>query len=186
MGDHNYFTALSHAILAGTSIYCLMEHTTDMGIICYGLIATNSILGLWRWGNPDAESMSKSMYDTTSIAQEMLSIGAVAAEIWTTSTILPEFWWAEIALPIVPLSMYFLEKDFRDIENGIMAINGISIVFVSIMTSNWWGVAAAASYLWGYLYVKDRGSIRDIPAIDLINYELCFFSYFALRALCSN
>lgn len=186
MGDHNYFTALSHAVLAGTSIYCLMKHTSDMGMVCYGLIATNSLLGLWRWGNPDAGDTSKSLYAQTSMCQEMLCIGAVAVEIWRASPYFPQFSWGEILLPIAPLTLYFLDNDYQNIEKGVMAFNGVSIIFVSAMTSNYWGAAAALSYLFGYLYAKDQGSIGDIPVVDLINYELCFFSYFALRGMGGN
>lgn len=127
--------------------------------------------------------MSKTVYSKLSLCQEMICIGALAVEIWRGSPYYPQFCWAEIVLPIAPLSLYFLEKDYENIEKGVMAFNGVSIIFVSAMTSNYWGPAAALSYLFGYLYAKDQGTIRDIPVVDLINYNLCFFSYFALRAL---
>ncbi|KAK9869407.1 hypothetical protein WA026_003162 [Henosepilachna vigintioctopunctata] len=183
MSDHNYYTALSHVLLAGTSIYCLNKNFTNMGIVCYGLIATNSLLGVWRWGNPEVGPKAKQIYDVTGICQEIIALGAVSAAVWTSSPILPELWMIQILLPSVPLAFYLLDKNYKDYEKIAMAVNGVSIAFVSLMNNNFWGVAAAISFLFGYLYVKEKGSIRDIPAIDLINYELCFFCFFSSKAI---
>lgn len=50
---HDYATALSHLVLAGTGIYCLTQvgyKEFSFPTVAYGLITTNSILGIWRYG----------------------------------------------------------------------------------------------------------------------------------------
>lgn len=67
--------------------------------------------------------------------------------------------------------------------DGILGLNVISMAVVSFMTENYWGLAAAASFVIAHFCIKDEGDVHDIPAQDLYNYGMCFFAYFALRAL---
>lgn len=49
-----YSTALSHLVLAGTSIYCYIGAAKKIGHsyprCCFGILIANSLIGVWRWG----------------------------------------------------------------------------------------------------------------------------------------
>lgn len=48
-----YSTALSHIVLAGTSIFCYIgarELPYTYPRCCFGIIIANSLIGTWRWG----------------------------------------------------------------------------------------------------------------------------------------
>lgn len=86
---------------------------------------------------------------------------------------------------MIPL-VFYLADSSRDekLEEAVIPINIIALGVVSFLAENYYGIATAVSYaIDHYIVLKQGESFESIPAQDLYNYGLCFFAYFALRAL---
>ena len=91
-------------------------------------------------------------------------------------------------MPLIPLVCHLADSSSDEkIEELVIPINIIAVGVVAFMAENYWGVAAAVSYAINhYIVLKQGDSLEGIPAQDLYNYGLCFFAYFALRAIGEN
>ncbi|XP_022913632.1 uncharacterized protein [Onthophagus taurus] len=186
---HRYSTATSYVLLAGTGIYCIVKYTKydvtdnlDLPLITFGVIAFHSLLGVWRWGNPDYGGKISKFFDITSHVRNALALSCMTGNMIIKARQDKFF---GITIPVVssiPLVMSFTEgcavnEDFVDL---LTAINVIFCGWFSYLDNeNMWGIAAAISYMFARF---GRYAERDIPDEDLSNFALCFFSYFAYRA----
>lgn len=86
---------------------------------------------------------------------------------------------------VLPFTLYLAEKpeQQRNLTDLIISLNFESLVIVSFMNENYYGVAAALFYLFSYAAVaNNRSDIEGLPPKDLSNYCLCFFCYTVLRS----
>lgn len=90
--------------------------------------------------------------------------------------------YAHVGASALPLIAYIADKDKRQVVDLLLSINVLSLGIVAGMNKNYFGVAAAVSFLINYFIIKDEGDVMDIPALDLFNYGMCFFELFSLRA----
>ncbi|KAK4878981.1 hypothetical protein RN001_007127 [Aquatica leii] len=184
--SHRYSTALSHLVLAGTSIYCLHAYYGgELKLPCasYTIIITNSLLGTWRWGNPDYGDSVENIYNFTTFLQGITSLPFVVAQVWLNQGYPFELAICHAGASLIPFSLYLADKSKEDITDAIIAIGGISLGVTSLLQGNYFGVAASVSYLFNHFVLREGQLDIDLPIIDLYNYGLCFFCYFALRAL---
>ncbi|EFA03612.1 uncharacterized protein LOC658581 [Tribolium castaneum] len=185
---HRYSTAFSHLVLAGTGIYCLVQ-IKDAHFHCphitFGLITVNSLIGLWRWGNPEYGDKAERLYSFTSYLQLLFALPCITTTEWLGYGYDRYLSWAWTILPTIPLVCYLVDASSDEkLEEAIIPINLIALGVVCFLAENYYGIAAAVSYaIDHYIVLKQGESLESIPAQDLYNYGLCFFAYFALRAI---
>ncbi|RZC36588.1 hypothetical protein BDFB_012149 [Asbolus verrucosus] len=186
---HRYSTALSHLVLAGTGICCLV-HIRGQPLNCphvtFGIITVNSVIGIWRWGNPDYGDKTDGIYKFTSYLQYLFALPCITTTVWLISGYERTFSCAWALLPLGALIFYFIENstDTRDTLMEILIPLGlIALGVVSFLAENYYGIATAISYAIDHYCVLKQERNYDIPAQDLYNYGVCFFLYFALRAI---
>ncbi|KAK9736248.1 hypothetical protein QE152_g12664 [Popillia japonica] len=112
---HQYSTALSHMILAGTGLYCLIQYRH--GEICqlpcamFGIIITNSVLGIWRWGNPDHGDKLEKPYNFTFYLQTIFVMPCIAGQIWLMNGYEQILAYLHPMLSCIPFTAYFADKN---------------------------------------------------------------------------
>lgn len=94
-----------------------------------------------------------------------------------------ELAYAHVGLPLIPFAAFLADKEKQEVTQAVVAITTISLGVVSAMEKNYFGLAAAVSFLADYFIVQEESDILNIPSEDFFNYIMCFVSYFALRAL---
>ncbi|KAJ8936733.1 hypothetical protein NQ314_012180 [Rhamnusium bicolor] len=184
-----YSTALSHIILAGTGIYCLVgskNHASSFPQGSFGIITLNSLLGIWRWGNPSYGSSVVDLYNFTSILQDLLVLPCIVTTIWLTYGYTWEIAYAYTVVSILPLITYICDNSNRSNEmvDIIIGVNCISLGVLSFIHQNYFGVASSISYAFTHFIVKnDNETYFNVTSQDFYNYTMCFFAVFALKAI---
>lgn len=107
----------------------------------------------------------------------------IACHIWLGYGYMQELAYAHAGAPLIPFAAYLANKEKGEVTQTILAITTISLGVVCTMEKNYFGLAAAVSFLVDYFYVKEENDIMNIPSEDLFNYVMCFVSFFSLRAL---
>ncbi|KAF2899765.1 hypothetical protein ILUMI_06419 [Ignelater luminosus] len=185
--SHRYSSAFSHLILAGTGIYCLVQYHGDsfkFPCISYGVIITNSLLGVWRWGNPDHGHKVEKPYNFTGFLQNIISLPFIVTQVWLAYNYQKELAYLHSLVSVLPLTLYLADRSKDDLVDLIIAANCVSLGVVSFLHENYYGISAAISYMINHFWLREGNfDIEDVPVLDLFNYGLCFFCYFALRTL---
>jgi hypothetical protein len=180
-------TTLSHIVLAGTGIYCLVQikgSQLHLPHFTFGIITINSLIGVWRWGNPDYGEKADGLYKFTSYLQLLFAVPCITTTIWLGNGYDRYLSWAWTILPMIPLVCYLADASTDDkLEEAVIPLNLIALGVVSFLAENYYGIATAISYAIDHYLVLKQGQQYDIPAQDLYNYGLCFFAFFALRAI---
>lgn len=108
----------------------------------------------------------------------------ITGQIWLMSDYERVMAYLHPMLSCIPLTAYFVDKNKNDdVIDFLMFLNVISCGVLSYQVDNHYGVAAAVSFMLNHFYIKNRDQIFDVPGRDLYNYALCFFAYFAYRAV---
>ncbi|KAI4464788.1 sox transcription factor [Holotrichia oblita] len=185
---HQYSTALSHMILAGTGLYCMIQYRH--GEICqlpcatFGIIITNSVLGIWRWGNPDHGDKIEKPYNFTFFLQSIFVMPFIAGQMWLMNGYERAIAYLHPMLSCIPLTAYFVDKNNKeDVIDLLMVLSVLSCGALSYQINNYYGMAAAISFSLNHFYINNKDNIFDVPGRDFYNYALCFFTYFAYRAV---
>ncbi|XP_056645465.1 uncharacterized protein LOC130450835 [Diorhabda sublineata] len=183
----NYSTALSHIVLAGTSIYCYICSKSIINARCsFAFILINSLLGVWRWGNPSYGSNTDNMYRITTLIQDLFALPFIVSTIWIQYGYTNEIALGNMIIPLVPLVIYFSNKnrissDFADV---ITIVNCGALSFLSYTYENYFGMSASLSYIVNHFWIKkNTENYFDVPTQVLLNYATCFFAYFGLKAI---
>ncbi|CAH1970656.1 unnamed protein product [Acanthoscelides obtectus] len=183
----NYGTALSHIILAGTGVYCYLavKDSPHFFAQCsFGVIVANSLLGVWRWGNPSYGYDADSIYRMTSVVQDVVALPFIACETLLNYGYQKEMAYCDAAMSALPLLLYFADRDSDDLLGLVILANALGFGVLSFMNQNYFGIAASVSYIFAHFSIrKNYRSYFDIHSQDLYNYALCFYAYFAIRAV---
>ncbi|XP_060517089.1 uncharacterized protein LOC132696341 [Cylas formicarius] len=187
-----YSTALSHIILAGTAFYCLKftnKSNLQFARLSFGILGVNSVLGVWRWGNPSYGHKIEKLYRLTSILQDLLALPLIVTNIWLNYHYSLELAYAHTLVALFPLLAYLYNTRNIDVVDGFLAANCISLGLISLTNQNHYGLTTMVSFTLNYFFIKRDvmgylpGSYYDVPTQDLYNYSMCFFAYFALKAV---
>ncbi|XP_028139189.1 uncharacterized protein LOC114333504 [Diabrotica virgifera virgifera] len=183
----SYSTALSHIVLAGTSIYCCLRSESIIYAQCsFASIMVNSLLGVWRWGNPDYGPNTDKVYKITTLLQDSIVLPFIVSTLWIQYGYTYEVALGNMIIPLIPVISYLANSNYRSLEllDGILCLNCGVLLYLSFTEENYFGLAAGVSYLVNYFWIKkgDRSQF-DIPTQDLFNYAMCFFAYFSLKAV---
>ncbi|KAK5645877.1 hypothetical protein RI129_004341 [Pyrocoelia pectoralis] len=182
--SYRYSTALSHLVLSGTGIYCFSRyHEGKLPSYAYSIIISNSILGVWRWGNPRYGHKVNSLYNFTLLLQMLTSLPFVVTQVWLNLNYTEELAMIHSGASILPFCLYLANRSKEDVIDAIIAVNVISLGVVSLLHENYYGVAASVSYFFNHFFLREGRFDVDLPVTDLYNYGLCFFCYFSFRSL---
>ncbi|KAF5273556.1 hypothetical protein FQR65_LT04554 [Abscondita terminalis] len=184
--SHRYSTAISHIVLAGTGIYCLCRTSSvsfSLPWCTYTVIITNSLLGVWKWGNPDYGDSVDDVYNFTSFLQMITTLPFITAQFWLTHDYRYELGICHAGASLIPFSLYLADKSKEEATDTLIAITGISLGVASFLAENYFGVASSISYLFNHFILREGQFDTDFPILDLYNYGLCFFCFFALKTL---
>nr|CAI5866153.1 unnamed protein product [Callosobruchus analis] len=183
----NYGTALSHIILAGTGVYCYLavkDSPYFFSQCSFGVIVANSLIGLWRWGNPSYGQDADGLYRLTSFVQDVVALPFIACEIWLNYGFAREIALADALLSLSPLILYLGKNDTSDLIDTVIASNAVILGVLSFIHQNYFGLAACLSYIFAHFAIReDKQTHFSINSQDLYNYGLCFYAAFALRAV---
>ncbi|XP_023016393.1 uncharacterized protein [Leptinotarsa decemlineata] len=185
----SYSTALSHIILAGTGIYCYLgvnDHSLYFPQCSFGSIIVNSLLGVWRWGNPSYGRNSNGLYKFTSLLQDLLALPCIVSTELLQYGYMKEIAYAYTLVSVLPLITYICDNRnmSNDLLNTILGANCITLGVLSFLHQNYFGIAACVSYAFNHFLVRnDDETYFDIPSQDLYNYAMCFFAFFGLKTV---
>lgn len=116
--------------------------------------------------------------------QLLFAVPCITTTIWLGNGYDRYLSWAWTILPMIPLVCYLADASTDDkLEEAVIPLNLIALGVVSFLAENYYGIATAISYAIDHYLVLKQGQQYDIPAQDLYNYGLCFFAFFALRAI---
>ncbi|XP_066140997.1 uncharacterized protein [Euwallacea fornicatus] len=184
-----YSTALSHIILAGTGLYCLKalsRYENPFSKVPFGLVIFHSLLGIWRWGNPQYGLKIDKYYKITETFKDFLLIPSINATIWLKYNNYLSFMCSHILLSLVPIVIYLYDSRKQEVVNAFHLGNAFSLIFVSYWNENFFGISTSISYVLSYFVIKQdmlSGFSCEVPTQDLLNYSMCFFVFFAVRSL---
>ena len=182
MSRQEFPIALSHAVLAGTSIYCLSE-VKNMDPFCpqitYGIIATNSILGV-IWWLMDYNSKLNDIVRLTAYCQLLFALPCITTTVWLQNGYAKDWSWAWAVVPIFPLLMYILHTDIdMPLADLIIVFNIVGLGVVSFVKEINYGIGAVVAYIVAHGY----GRRLDLTRQALYSYVMCVFAYCSLRAI---
>ncbi|XP_050306825.1 uncharacterized protein LOC126743663 [Anthonomus grandis grandis] len=183
-----YSTALSHIFLAGISIYCWKNVNRDWPFpqVAFGIIAFHSLLGVWKWGNPTYGQKIDRLYGLTTTLQDLLVLPCIVTTLWLKYSYSLNFVISHSTLTLLPLALLLQSHQKFDVIDVFLLGNVLSSFVVSYFNDNQFGVSVTLSYILSYFIIK-RDMINslpmDVPIQDLFNYSMCFFCYFALKAV---
>lgn len=123
------------------------------------------------------------LYKFTSYLQFLFAVPCITTTIWLSNGYDRYLSWAWSIVPCVSLILYGLNSSDERIDEVLVPFNLLATGVVSFLSENYYGIASAVSYAINHYIVVKEGANYDIPAQDLYNYGLCFFAYFALRAI---
>lgn len=124
------------------------------------------------------------MFKVTTLLQTLFAVPCIVAHIWLGYGYQKELAYAHPVISLIPLAAYFADKERKDVLQGVIALNSVSLGAVCAMQKNYFGLAAAVSFLLDFFLIQEEDKkIFDIPSEDLYNYIMCFVSYFGLRAI---
>lgn len=108
----------------------------------------------------------------------------IAGQIWLMNGYEQILAYLHPMLSCIPFTAYFADKNkCGDVIDFLMFLSIMSCGVLSHQTNNYYGVAAAVSFTLNHFYIKNTDQIYDVPGRDFYNYALCFFAYFAYRAV---
>lgn len=88
------------------------------------------------------------------------------------------------AASVIPFAAYIADKSRSDnIIDLIIFVNIISCAVISYQIDNHYGIATALAFAVNHFYIRKQDKIFDVPSRDFYNYALCFFTYFAYKAV---
>lgn len=134
-------------------------------------------------GNPDHGDKVDKIFKATSYIQVLFVVPCIACHVWLGYGYMKELAWLHAGIPLIPLAAYLAKKEKKEVTQAIVALTSVSLGAVCAMEKNYFGLAAAVSFLVNVFYVMEEDEIMNIPSTDLFNYVMCFVSYFGLRAL---
>lgn len=126
------------------------------------------------------------MYGFTTAVQDLFVLPLVAATLLEKYGYPRDYIYATLSVPVIPLLSYLIgyETVKTESEKLIAVLGCAGIAWLSFINDNYYGMATCASYIMISFFVKESGdNSLKIPTQDLCNYAMCFFSYFALRAI---
>ncbi|KAJ8920847.1 hypothetical protein NQ315_015639 [Exocentrus adspersus] len=186
----SYSTALSHIILAGTGIYCLIgsKHFGQKFFPrgSFGIIILHSAIGIWRWGNPSYGQKAAKLYKLTSLLQDLIALPCIVTTIWLSYGYMWQIAYAYTLASLFPLVAYMCDHNNIDNEmtDVVIGANCISLGVLAFIHQNYFGVAASISYAFTHFVIKnDNETYFNITSQDLYNYAMCFFAFFALKTV---
>ncbi|KAL1493990.1 hypothetical protein ABEB36_009666 [Hypothenemus hampei] len=183
-----YSTALSHIFLAGTSFYCLRISSINQLLFCkfsFGIIMFHSILGIWRWGNPQYGYKIDKIYKLAGLLQDLLVLPCIVTTIWLRYNFSFSLAGVHTVISIIPLLIYLFNRRNEPVDAFLIG-NVLSLVVISTYHGNPFGISMAMSYIISYFIIKHDMLSNlpiEVPTQDLFNYSMCFFVIFALRAV---
>lgn len=86
----------------------------------------------------------------------------------------------------VPILLKFHISDSNKLIkfiDSITIINLISLLIISFLHQNFYGIAAGVTFATAHFVITDCFTFRDSPAIDFNNYCMCFYTMFAFKAI---
>lgn len=184
-----YSTALSHIFLSGTGLYCLKtlnRYRLPFAKVSFGVIVFNSLLGIWRWGNPTYGDKVDKFYKFTLKLQDVLVLPGIVTTIWLKYSYSQELACAHTIVSLLPLIIYLYDDKKQEVMDGLLGGNIFSLAVVSYYHENFYGITTAMSYILNYFLIKRNVIVNfplEVPTQDLFNYSMCFFAFFALKAV---
>ncbi|KAF2899764.1 hypothetical protein ILUMI_06418 [Ignelater luminosus] len=181
-------SAFSHLMLAGTGVYCLVSYpgcSKKFNLPCMALklIVTNSMIGMWRWGIPENGEKLDKVYKLTGLFQNIVTLPFMVTEAWLIYGYQKELAYLHSLTAVIPFTLYLADKPHDDLIDLIVALNFESLMIVSCMNENYYGVLAALCYIFSRAAVaNNRQEIEEIPSRDVSNFLLCIFCYFIMRS----
>lgn len=186
---YRYSTALSHIFLSFVGVYCLRSYTAQNHnagyhpIFSYLIVLTNSLSGIWKWGNPANGYTSNTIYSHTRLLQTIFTFPLIVTELWMKSNSCWLIAYVHIACSLLIWTCYYF-RAYRDkFVDIVIALNILSCFIVSINMENFYGMSLGLSYGINHFVLREGCEIFEMPTIDFYNYALCFFLPFSLKAL---
>ncbi|KAG5896902.1 hypothetical protein JTB14_033540 [Gonioctena quinquepunctata] len=102
----SYSTALSHIVLAGTGVYCWLgvkDHSLIFPQCSFGSIIVNSLIGIWRWGNPSYGPDSDWLYKLTCLLQDLLALPCIVSTLWLQYGYMKEIAYGYLLVSAIPM-----------------------------------------------------------------------------------
>lgn len=123
-------------------------------------------------------------YEITAFLQTITVLPFVVTQVYLGYNYQVELAYIHSAVALLPLTLYLADRAKDELIDTIIAVNGISLGFIAFIHQNYYGLSASISYLFNHFCLRDGNfDFENVPAIDLFNYGLCFFCYFALQTL---
>lgn len=181
-------------------------------LLTYGVTLANSILGVWYWGrctikkliklaliqktttrcktnlafvlgNPLHGQNVEKPYKLTQILLTLFYLPLIVTDTWLRNGYKQEIAYAHAAVSLIPFVQYLVAKIKLNILDVIIALNVMSLIYISFVTENYFGITAAMSYAINHFVLAKERDLFNVPAEDVYNYGLCFFAYFSLRTI---
>ncbi|EFA00298.1 hypothetical protein TcasGA2_TC003131 [Tribolium castaneum] len=177
MSHQNLLMLLSHAALAGTGIYCLLQVKNENMFcphISFGIITINNIIGMC-WCLSSYDNRIYDIFRFTSYCQSLFALPGITTSVWLANGYPKEWSWAWIITPIFPLVCYLTDAEMdMPLVDLLILFNLVGLGVVSFVKNLSYGVGATIAFALSHCYITHT---------TLYNYGLCFYSYFALRCL---
>ncbi|RZC35900.1 hypothetical protein BDFB_013399 [Asbolus verrucosus] len=174
--SENLSVALSHMLLAGTGIYCLIQIKDDSVFLphaTFGIITVHNIIAVWRWGS-DQGLRVNDIYNFTSYTQLLFALPCITTTLWLANGYQREISWAWAIVPMIPFVCYLINDFDMTLIEIMVLLNSAAVGAVSFKAGNNFGIAAAVAYAISHFCIN---------RFVVYNCGLCFFAYFSLRAL---
>ncbi|CAG9860301.1 unnamed protein product [Phyllotreta striolata] len=187
----SYSTAFSCMILAGAGGYCLknIENfcrcaiSNDLSKCSFIIVIVNSVIGIWRYGNPVYGQAVDKLHKVTTAVQDLVVLPMIVAILMEKYNCHIEMIYGCLAAPVIPLICSIIGTDTlkTDFEKLVTFFGCAGVAYLCYMNNNYYGAATCLSSIIK-VFCSDDNSLK-IPSQDLRNYAMCFFTYFALKAI---
>ncbi|GJQ66950.1 hypothetical protein Trydic_g7964 [Trypoxylus dichotomus] len=173
---YQYSTALSHIVLAGTGIYCMASYRqlpnddgNHLPCATFGIIITNSLLGTWRWGNPDYGHTLEKPYNFTFFLQCIFALPCIAGQIWLMN---------DYERSKLNMSYYLVSSDIF-LTNILAGVGGYCLVIYLMQKGLYNETALVLEFPYAtFLFITLHGLVGGvIYAQDSSNYTLWKWLY---------
>lgn len=126
------------------------------------------------------------VYRLTDTIQDLLVFPCIVTTIWLKYNYSLNLACAHTIISVIPLILYLHDNHKHKPIDAFLAGNVLSLLAVSHYNFNHFGITTSFSYALSYFAIK-RDVFTNfpfhIPILDLYNYSMCFFSFFALKTI---
>lgn len=138
-------------------------------------------------GNPIYGHKIDKIYRITSKLQDLLVLPCIVTTMWLKYNYSLNLACAHTIASLVPMGLYIYDNRKNEpVVDAFLGGSLLSLIVVSIFNDNQYGVTTAMSYALSYFVIKQNVIMNlpvEVPCQDLFNYSMCFFAFFALKAV---